>query len=66
MNYPKVITNPLLKKAQPKQEEKPKDHNFSNVERPVSCPAPGLHRPFTGTNSALANRKGLETAMKRN
>lgn len=46
MNYPTVIQNPLLKFTQPKPDFGAK--TFSNQERPYSCPAQKLVRPFTG------------------
>lgn len=49
MNYPNTVTNPLLRRKAPTQEEQQKKEEklFSNQERPISCPDMRLQRPFS-------------------
>jgi hypothetical protein len=61
MNYPCTVTNPMLKRKPAMNSEKAEDgtytmaKNFSNQERPETCPETRLSRPF----SSVLHKGGL-------
>ena len=59
MNYPKVMTNPLLKKRETQKEHKEQVERmkFSNMQRPISSYQYEFARPFS-------TKSGGETLMQ--